>query len=285
MSITRLAIQNNRTTLVFIAVLILLGIQAYQSIPRAYDPGFIIRATQVITYFPGGSPERVEQLISDKIEKVVQELPELDFVKSESRTGVSIVTVNIKESYSNMRPIWDSLRRKIDKVSGDLPEGVIGPNVNDEFGDVFGTVMTLTGEGYSYAELKDVAENARDALLHITDAAKVEILGTQEERIFVEYDNARLSDLNITPLQLSQILSNQNVVVPGGSVRLGKERIELEPSGNFESLNDIRWTTIQIPGSDEVLYLEDIADIKRDYIDPAKTLVKSTGTRNCRIHA
>ena len=278
MSITRLAIQNNRTTLVFIAVLILLGIQAYQSIPRAYDPGFIIRAAQVITYFPGGSPERVEQLISDKIEKVVQELPELDFVKSESRTGVSIVTVNIKESYSNMRPIWDSLRRKIDKVSSDLPEGVIGPNVNDEFGDVFGTVMTLTGEGYSYAELKDVADNARDALLHIADAAKVEILGTQEERIFVEYDNARLSDLNITPLQLSQILSNQNVVVPGGSVRLGKERIELEPSGNFESLNDIRWTTIQIPGSDEVLYLEDIADIKRDYIDPAKTLVKSTGT-------
>jgi len=278
MSITRLAIQNNRTTLVFIAVLILLGIQAYQSIPRAYDPGFIIRAAQVITYFPGGSPERVEQLISDKIEKVVQELPELDFVKSVSRTGVSIVTINIKESYTNMRPIWDSLRRKIDKVSGDLPDGVIGPNVNDEFGDVFGIVMTLTGEGYSYAELKDVADNARDVLLHIPDAAKVEIHGTQEERIFVEYDNARLSDLNITPLQLSQILANQNVVVPGGSVRLGKERIELEPSGNFDSVKDIRWATIQIPGSDEVLYLEDIAKIKRDYIDPAKILVKSTGT-------
>ena len=121
MSMTRLAIENNRTTLVLIAVLILLGYQAYQSIPRAYDPGFIIRSAQVITYFPGGSPERVEQLISDKIEKVVQELPELDFVKSESRTGVSIVTVNIKESYAEMRPIWDSLRRKIDKVADDLP--------------------------------------------------------------------------------------------------------------------------------------------------------------------
>jgi len=277
-SITRLAIQNNRTTFVFIAVLILLGIQAYQSIPRAYDPGFIIRSAQVITYFPGGSPERVEQLISDKIEKVVQELPELDFVKSESRTGVSIVTVNIKESYSDMRPIWDSLRRKVDKITGDLPEGVVGPNVNDEFGDVFGIVMTLTGEGYDFAELKDVADSARDELLHIVDAAKVEIHGEQEERIFVEYDNARLSDLNITPLQLSQILSNQNVVVPGGSVRLGKERIELEPSGNFESIDDIRWATIQIPGSDDVFYLEDIADIKRDYVDPAKTLVKYSGT-------
>ena len=142
MNITRLAIQNNRTTIVFLLVIILLGINAYNNIPRAYDPGFIIRAAQVITYFPGGSPARVEELISDKVEKVVQEIPELDFVKSESRTGISIVTVNIKESYSDMRPIWDNLRRKVDKVAGDLPEGVIGPNVNDEFGDVFGIVMT-----------------------------------------------------------------------------------------------------------------------------------------------
>ena len=102
MNITRLAIQNNRTTLVLLIVLLLLGFEAYNKIPRAYDPGFIIRAAQVITYFPGGSPERIEELISDKIEKVVQELPELDFVKSESRTGISIVTVNIKESYTDI---------------------------------------------------------------------------------------------------------------------------------------------------------------------------------------
>jgi multidrug efflux pump subunit AcrB len=278
MNITRLAINNNRTTLVLIVVLVLLGIQAYQTIPRAYDPGFIIRAAQVITYFPGGSPERVEKLISDKIEKVVQELPELDFVKSESRTGVSIVTVNIKESYLEMRPIWDSLRRKVDKVVDDLPSGVIGPNVNDEFGDVYGVVMTLTGEGYSYSELKDVADSAKDELLHITEVAKVEIHGVQEERIFVEYDNARLSELNLTPLQLSQILANQNVLVSGGSIRLGKERIELEPSGNFENVNDIRRATIQLPGTKDVIYLENIATIKRDYIDPASKLIRSSGT-------
>jgi multidrug efflux pump subunit AcrB len=278
MNITRLAINNNRTTLVLIVVLVLLGIQAYQTIPRAYDPGFIIRAAQVITYFPGGSPERVEKLISDKIEKVVQELPELDFVKSESRTGVSIVTVNIKESYLEMRPIWDSLRRKIDKVVDDLPSGVIGPNVNDEFGDVYGVVMTLTGEGYSYSELKDVADSAKDELLHISEVAKVEIHGVQEERIFVEYDNARLSELNLTPLQLSQILANQNVVVSGGSIRLGKERIELEPSGNFENVNDIRRATIQLPGTKDVIYLENIATIKRDYVDPASKLIRSSGT-------
>jgi len=277
MNITRLAIQNNRTTIVFLLVLVMLGVEAFNKIPRAYDPGFIIRAAQVITYFPGGSPERVEKLISDKIEKVVQEIPELDFVKSESRTGISIVTVNIKERYTNMRPIWDNLRRKVDKVKGDLPSGAIGPNVNDEFGDVFGIVMALTGEGYSYVELKDVAEAARDELLRIPDAAKVEIKGTQDERVFVEYNNARLAELNLTPLQLSNILASQNVVVPGGSVRVGRERIELEPSGNFESIEDIRRATILLPGSDDVIHLEDIATITRDYKDPKSSIVKSSG--------
>ena len=278
MSITRLAIDNNRTTLVLLVVLVLLGIQAYKTIPQAYDPGFIVRAAQVITYFPGGSPERVEQLISDKIEKVVQELPELDFVKSESRTGVSIVTVNIKESYSDMRPIWDNLRRKIDKVGSELPAGVIGPEVNDEFGDVFGIVLTLTGEGYSYSELKEVADTTKDALLRISEVGKIEIHGEQAERIFIEYDNARLSELNLTPIQLSHILANQNVVVSGGSVRLGKERIELEPSGNFENVNDIRRATIQLPGSTEVVYLENIATVKRAYLDPATKYIRYSGT-------
>ena len=278
MNITRSAIQNNRTTLVLLIVLVLLGFDAYNKIPRAYDPGFIIRAAQVITYFPGGSPARVEKLISDKIEKVVQELPELDFVQSESRTGISIVTVNIKESYTDMRPIWDNLRRKVDKIAGDLPEGIIGPNVNDEFGDVFGVVMTLTGEGYSYKELKDVADAARDELLHISEVAKVEIHGEQSERIYVEYNNARLSELNLTPLQLSQILAQQNVVMPGGSVRIGKERIELEPSGNFESMEDISRTTILIPGSDDVIYLEDIVTVIRGYKDPKSSFVRSSGT-------
>lgn len=277
MNITRLAIQNNRTTLVFMAVLILLGIQALKEIPRAYDPGFIIRSAQVITYFPGGSPQRVEKLISDKIEKIVQEIPELDYVKSESRIGISIVTVNIKESYTDMRPIWDNLRRKIDKVKEEMPEGAIGPNVNDDYGDVFGVVMTLTGEGYNYSELKDVADAARDELLRIPEVAKVEIHGTQDERVYVEYNDARLSELNLSPLQLSKILAQQNVVMSGGSVRVGKERIELEPSGNFESIEDIRRATILLPGSNNVIYLEDIAKIKRAYKEPKSSLIRSSG--------
>jgi len=247
--------------------------------PRAYDPGFVIRAAQVVTYFPGASPERVELLVSDKIEKVVQEIPELDFVTSESRTGVSIIMVNIKESYKDMRPIWDNLRRKIDDVRGELPDGTIGPQVNDEFGDIYGIVITLTGEGYDYAELKDIADDTRDQFLYIDDVAKVDILGAQDERIFVEYSNTQLSKLNLSPSQLLQMLKGRNIIIPGGSIKLGNERIELEPSGNFQSVEEVRKTVISLPGSNEILYLSDIADIKRGYVDPPASMVHSSGTK------
>ncbi len=278
MNITAIALKNNRTTIVLMLVILLAGFQSYMNMPRAYDPGFIIRAAQVITYFPGASPERVEQLVSDKIEKVVQEIPELDFVTSESRTGVSIVMVNIKDSYKDMRPIWDNLRRKIDDAEG-LPDGIIGPVVNDEFGDVFGIVMTLTGEGYSYAELKDIADDTRDQFLYLEDAAKVEILGAQEERIFVEYSNTQLSRLNLSPSQLLQMLSSRNIIIPGGSIKIGNERIELEPSGNFRSVEEVRKTVISLPGSDEILYLSDIAEVKRGYVDPPASMVHSSGRK------
>ena len=278
MNITAIALKNNRTTMVLMLVILLAGFQSYLNMPRAYDPGFVIRAAQVITYFPGASPERVEQLVSDKIEKVVQEIPELDFVTSESRTGVSIIMVNIKESYKDMRPIWDNLRRKIDDAEG-LPDGIVGPIVNDEFGDVFGIVMTLTGEGYSYAELKDIADDTRDEFLYLEDAAKVEILGAQEERIFVEYSNTQLSKLNLSPSQLLQMLGSRNIIIPGGSIKIGNERIELEPSGNFRSVEEVKKTVISLPGSNEILYLSDIAEIKRGYVDPPASMVHSSGDK------
>ena len=279
MNITAFALRNNRTTIVLMLIVLMVGFQSYQNMPRAYDPGFVIRAAQVVTYFPGASPERVEQLVSDKIEKVVQEIPELDFVTSESRTGVSIIVVSIRQSYKNMRPIWDNLRRKIDGVRGELPDGTIGPEVNDEFGDVYGIVITLTGEGYNYAELKDIADDTRDQFLYIDDVAKVEILGAQEERIFVEYSNTRLSRLNLSPSQLLQMLKGRNIIIPGGSIKLGNERIELEPSGNFQSVEEVRKTVISLPGSKEILYLHDIAEIKRGYVDPPASMVHSSGTR------
>ncbi|WP_020410824.1 efflux RND transporter permease subunit [Hahella ganghwensis] len=277
MNITRLAIENNRLTIVLLLVVAIAGVMTFLGMPRAYDPGFIMRAAQVITYFPGASPERVEELVSSQIEEAVKEIPELDFVKSESRTGVSIATVNIKESYKDMRPIWDNLRRKVESISPDLPDGVVGPYVNDEFGDVFGIVMTITAEGFNYAELKDIADDVKTELLRLPDVAKVEIWGEQEERIFVEYNNTRLSELGLSPSQLSQALETRNIIISGGSFNLGHERISLEPSGNFESVEDIEQTIINIPGTDRLLYLKDIATVVRGYVDPPESMLHSSG--------
>jgi multidrug efflux pump len=274
-NITRAAITNNRTTWVLFLILLLAGFQAYNQLPRAYDPGFVIRAAQVITYLPGASPDRMEALVSNQIEKVVQEIPELDFVTSTSKTGVSIVVANIKERYTDMRPIWDNLRRKVESVQSDLPDGVIGPIVNDEFGDVFGIVLALTGEGFSNAELETVAEAAKDEFLNLPDAAKVELYGVQDERIFVEYNNARLTELGISPSQLSKMISSRNIIVSGGSIVLGRERIELEPTGNFESIDDLENTILALPQSKNVLYLKDIATVRWGYVDPPKSLVRS----------
>ena len=215
---------------------------------RAEDPGFVIRTAMILTYFPGASPERIEMLVTDKLEKVILEMPEIDFLNSESKTGASIIFVNMKESYTHMRPIWDNLRRKVERALGDLPEGAIGPFVNDEFGDVFGTIVTISGEGYSFAELKEISDNVRDELLLIEEVAKVEILGDQEERVFLEFSDTRLANLGLSSAQLIQILASQNIIIPGGDVTTEDENIVLEPTGSFQTIDDLRNTLINMPG-------------------------------------
>ncbi|NIM90204.1 MAG: MMPL family transporter [Candidatus Aminicenantes bacterium] len=277
MNITQAAIEKNRITAFALILILLAGLMTFQTMPRAEDPGFIIRAALILTYFPGAAPERVEMLITDKLEKAIQEMPELDYVMSESITGVSVIYVIIKQSYKKMRPIWDSLRRKVDRVKGDLPEGVVGPFVNDEFGDVFGTNIAITGEGYSYLELKKIADEVRDELLLVEEVAKVDIYGAQEERIFIEYNDARLAEVGLSASQLIAILQSQNIVIPGGNIDTGMEKIVLEPSGSFESVEDLKRTLITIPGRRTLIYLEDLADVSRGYIDPPQSIVHSSG--------
>lgn len=277
MDITRLAIDNDRVTIVAFLLVLVAGIGAFVNLPRDEDPGFVIRVAQVVTAFPGASPARVEQLVTDKIEKVIQEMPELDYVTSESAAGLSIIRVNLKEEYQNLRPIWDDLRRKVDSVREDLPSGIRGPFVNDEFGDVFGAVLALNGEGFGYAELKTIADEVRDELLRLAEVAKVDIYGNQEERLFVEYNNARLAELGLSPARLAEVLASSNIIVSGGSITVGPERILLEPTGNFEAVADVRRTVIALPGARGTVALGDIARVERGYIDPPDVLVRSGG--------
>ncbi|HEX9654400.1 MAG TPA: efflux RND transporter permease subunit, partial [bacterium] len=277
MDITRFAIEKKRITSVVLLLIAVAGLMAYSSMPRAEDPGFIVRTALIITNFPGASPERVELLVTEKLEKAIQQMPEVDDIISESKPGKSIIYVNVKESYRQMRPIWDSLRRKVDDAKSELPSAVVGPFVNDEFGDVFGTLIAVSGEGYSYAELKDIADDIRNELLLIEQVAKVDIFGAQEERVFVEFNNARLAEVGISPGQLQQILESRNIIFPGGEVFTEDEQIVLEPSGNFESVDELKKTVIKLPWQNQLVFLESIANIERGYIDPPRTKVRYGG--------
>ena len=282
MNLTALAIDKNRITLTVVALVVMAGALAFEALPKAQDPGFIIRTAVITTQFPGASPERVELLVTNQIETVIQEMPEIDSITSESRTGISLIYANFKESYTEMRPIFDDLRRKVDTAIPDLPQGAHEPNVNDEFGDVFGSVYTLSGEGFTYAELETVADELRDELLKEPDIAKVSIHGAQQEVVFVEYNNARLAELGLSPQRLSQSLSSVNILSSGGNIVSGQSRIALEPTGNFESIEDLRRTVIELPGG-TLAYLEDIADIYRGYKDPPASISRSNGEATLAI--
>ncbi|MEM6833878.1 MAG: efflux RND transporter permease subunit, partial [Pseudomonadota bacterium] len=231
--LTAFAMQNNVTVIVIVALLAFSGIASYFSLPKQQDPGFIIRSAVVNTVFPGANPGRVEELVSDPIEEVLQEIPELDYIESESRNGISIITVSFQEKYKDMRPLFDRVRRKVDDLvdEGGLPSGAFDPIVNDEYGDVYGILYSLTGEGFSPYELKEIAEDIRNDLLGLENIAKVEIHGVQDEVIYVEYAAARLQELGLTPTDLEQALSAANILQDGGDLRVGQERIVLEPTG------------------------------------------------------
>ncbi len=274
MDLTRFAITNNRVTAMLAVAVALGGYGAYLSMEQAMDPGFTIRTAQVVTRFPGASPDRVEALVTDKVERAVQRIPELDFVTSTSKTGLSIVAVNIRNEFTEMRPIWDKLRREISAMARTLPDGAFEPQVNDEFGDVYGTIVGITGDGFDYAELREVALQLRDRLLRLRNAGKVNILGTQEERVFVEYDDTRLAELKLSVSQISQALQARNILVSGGSLLSGQERLELEPSGNFNTIEDLKRTIVSAPNRSSLLYLEDIAEITRGFLDPPSSTVR-----------
>ncbi|MEM6705569.1 MAG: efflux RND transporter permease subunit [Acidobacteriota bacterium] len=277
MNITAAAIRYNRVTIVAVLALFVSGLSAYVNLPKAQDPGFTIRTATVTTVFPGASPERVEQLVTDAIEEKVQEMPEVDEITSESITSVSVVTVTFKDSYDDMQPIFDDLRQKVEAVIPELPSGVVTPSVNDEYGDTYGHLYSLIGHGFSRKELRDTALDVRDTLLKEPDIAKVVLFGDIEDAIYVEYNNARLTELGVSPQQLQGALSTLNILSSGGDITIGRELIVLEPTGNFDTVEDLREAIVEIPGSQALIRLRDIADIYRAYEDPISEKVRVGG--------
>jgi multidrug efflux pump subunit AcrB len=272
MNITKFALEKSTVTIIFSAILLIYGMISFLDLPRAKDPGFIIRTATVVTYFPGASAKRVEQLVTENLEKTIQEMPEIDFIKSTSKNGVSIIFVNILEKHKNMRPIWDSLRRKVEKGSRNLPEGTSKPIVNDEFGDVYGTLISISSDGLTPKELENIADDKKDIFLRLDDVAKIEILGVQPQRVYVEFDNAQLAKLNLSASYLKNILEQKNIVLSGGSIKVDASRLSIEPTGNYENIEQIENTIIPL-STGEYIYLKDLANIKYEYKNPSSFIV------------
>lgn len=287
MNITKSALQYNRVTFLALLIVLFLGMQAYLTLPRDSMPPFTVRVASVVTNFPGASPERVETLITEKIEKVVQEIPEVDYISSTSRTGISIISVSLKDDTpaDKLQSVWDRLRRKIETIQDDLPSGIRGPNVKDEdIGVTYGIFVGFEFDGFDYSEQKEYAETLRDEIIVLEDAAKVEIGGIIDERIYIDYNDAELARLGVTASQIQNTISATNIIIPAGQVNLGEERISLEASGNLESVEEIAAILIPIGQTGQSLPLGEIADVRRDYVKPRESIVKINGQNSLAIY-
>lgn len=285
MNLTKFSINNNRVVLSILGVVMLMGLVGYQSLSRDSMPPYTIRIASVVSSFPGASPERVEELVTDKIEKVAQELPELKKVTSTSRTGLSVVQVELvmQVEPQNLQAVWDRLRRKLNTIQG-LPNGVQPQLKDDGIGEVFGIAVGLTSDGYSYAQMKDYADDIRDDLIKLSDAAKVEINGDQEERVFVEFDNTRLKSYGLTSNGLQSLIGNTNILSSGGQINVEDERIILEPTGNFDDVSDIEEMLIPVGQNGQVVPLKDITNVRKGYINPPTQIVSINGKDALSLH-
>ena len=285
MNLTQFAIERNRITFTVLAVIIIMGLVMYQGLSRDSMPPYTVRVASVVSQFPGASPERVELLVSDKIEKVAQELPELKEVTSTSRSGLSVVNVTLKDEVGpeQLQNVWDRLRRKLNDLKG-LPQGVNPSLKDDGIGDVYGIVVGLTSDGFSYAQMKEYADDIKDDLIKLEAAAKVELGGEQEERVFIEFDDALLNEYGLTSTKLQGIIASTNILSSGGEVNLSGERIILEPTGNFNNLSDIKQTLVPVGNGTQLIALDNITNVRKGYIDPTRQRVLVNGKNAISIH-
>ncbi|MDR3386296.1 MAG: efflux RND transporter permease subunit [Rudaea sp.] len=269
---------NNRPLLrYFIVVLGMLGVWSYLGLGQSEDPPFTFKVMVVQTLWPGATAAEITEQVTEKVEKKLQEIPELDYLRSYSRPGESQVFVVIKDSIPAQRvpDVFYQVRKKISDIRYTLPVGTQGPFFNDEFGDTYGNIYALTGDGYSDAQLRDYGERIKLELLRVANVAKVELIGLQDEKIYIEVSNAKLATLGVSFDQVQQVLQAQNAITPAGSFETGSDRIYLRPSGAFDSVDAIR--NISIRANDRLFRLGDVAEIKRGYADPPQPRMRYDG--------
>ncbi|MGF1685771.1 efflux RND transporter permease subunit [Photobacterium japonica] len=278
-------IRNKVISWMLTLIFLIGGTMAFFGLGRLEDPAFTIKDAMVVTSYPGATPLQVEEEVTYPIEKAIQQLSYVDEVNSVSSRGLSQITVSMKNNYGpdDLPQIWDELRRKVNDLKPSLPPGVYEPKVIDDFGDVFGILLSITGDGYSYKELNDYVDYLRREIELVDGVGKVSVTGGQQEQVFIEISMQRLSSLGISPDTIYGILETQNLVTSAGAVRIGSEYIRVHPTGEFNNVDELGDLIITESGAEGLIYLRDVATIKRDFKEIPDNLIAYDGQQALNV--
>ena len=278
MNIAKFSIERRVITLVLTLVMLGAGLLSYEGLSRLEDPEFTIKEALIITPYTGASAAEVEEEVTDRLEKAAQQMGQLKFIESKSDRGLSTITVTIKDKYQKeaLQQVWDELRRKIGDVQNELPPGAGTSIVVDDYGDVYGIFVAVHGDGYSYAEIKDVVDLLRRELLLVEDVGKIDTFGERVEAVYVELNRDRMSQLGVSDDAIIAELRQKNVVTDAGRVKVGTEFITINPTGEVNTVKQFESILIS-SGGEEQIYLRDVANVRRGYLEPQDHLIRYDG--------
>jgi multidrug efflux pump subunit AcrB len=279
MNIAEFSIRNKTISWLIAVLIVAGGIMSFTGLARLEDPEFTIKDAVIITRYPGASPQQVEEEVTYPLENAIQQLQYVDYIRSINSPGLSQITVTMKNNYGpdDLPQIWDELRRKVNDLQPQLPPGVQPPLVNDDFGDIYGLLFGVVGDGYSYRELVDFVDYIRRELVLVEGVGKVAVAGKQQDQVFVEISRARMTRLGIPYQRIYDILASQNIVSNAGAIKHGDEYVRFNPTGEFQDVKELERLIISESGAKELVYLGDVATVSRGFREVPTYLASVNG--------
>ena len=272
---------KKRSLVIFLMILgVVAGAMSFLRLGRGEDPAFTFRTMVVAAAWPGATVDEMLKQVTERLERTLQETDFLDRVRSYTVAGQTTIFVDLKQSTppDQVPDVWYQVRKNIGDMRHTLPQGVIGPFLNDDFGDTFGIIYAFTADGFGFRELRDQVEAARSRLLQVPDVSKIEVLGAQDEQIYIEFSTERLAGLRLNLNQIVATLQAQNLVRPAGTMQGEQERVFLRVTGAFDSERDIE--AVNIVAGERIFRLGDIATVRRGFVDPPTYLIRQEGQQS-----
>jgi multidrug efflux pump subunit AcrB len=268
LNLTQWALNHKQLVYFLVVVTFIMGIFSYQQLGRMEDPDFVIRQMIVSVSWPGASALQVEEQVTDKIEKKLQDVPGIFYLRSYSQPGKAVIYVTLKDTVNekDVRPTWLEVRNMVNDMKSTLPQGIVGPSFNDRFDDVFGCIYAITSDGYSYEEMREKAEQVRRTLLGVKSVKKADLIGVQTEKIYIEMENSKLAQLGVDPNLIINAVKTQSPMAASGMVETATDNVYLRVSGIFENIDNLK--NLPIRANDRTFRLEDVAKIQRSYTEP-----------------